>query len=67
MTTIIITAAVIALVFAMVITLIGLVFAGAWHFVYYLIGCRRAPIQKAFITGAIVLWIICGAILSLLP
>lgn len=67
MTTLFITAGVIALVFAMILSLIVLVSMGAWHLVYYIIGCRRAPVQKTLLTTAVLLWIIAGAVISLLP
>lgn len=67
MNTLLITAAVIALTFAMIISLIVLVSMGAWYLVYNVIGCRRAPIQKTAITIAVCVWIISGAIIALLP
>lgn len=67
MTTLFITAGVIALVFAMILSLIVLVSMGAWHLVYYMIGCRRAPVQKTLLTTVIFIWIIAGAVISVLP
>lgn len=67
MNTLLITAAVIVLVFAMILSLVVLVSMGAWHLVYYVIGCRKAPIQKTAITVAVSVWVISGAIISLLP
>ncbi len=67
MNTLIITAAVIALVFAMIITLISLVAMAAWRVVYYAFRCRKAPIQKTVITTAMCIWVISGAIIALLP
>ena len=51
---------------AMIICLIVLVAIGTWYLVYYVIGCTVAPIQKTFVTAAIIVWVILGAITSLL-
>lgn len=67
MNTLVITAGVISLAFAMLISLIALVGMGAWHIIYNVIGCRRAPVQKWAILTVIIIWIISGAIISLLP
>lgn len=67
MTTLIITAAVIALVFAMILSLIAIVGVSVWRVIYYVIGCRKAPIQKTLLTSAIVLWVVAGGIIALLP
>ena len=67
MNTLLITAAIIALAFAMLLSLAVLVSMGAWHVIYYVIGCRRAPVQKWIITSALCIWGICGVVISLLP
>lgn len=67
MTTILITAGVIALVFAMILSLIVIVGVSAWQIIYYLLGCRKAPIQKTLLTSAALLWVIAGAVIALLP
>lgn len=67
MNTLLITAAIIALAFAMLLSLAVLVSMGTWYVVYYIVGCRRAPIQKTAISVCLILWVICGALISLLP
>jgi hypothetical protein len=49
---------------AMFFSLAGFAFAGAWQLVYYKFRCRKAPIQKAAILGACILWLLCGAIFA---
>lgn len=67
MNTLIITAGIIAIAFAMIMSLVILVGLGCWQVIYHVLGCRNAPIQKWVITTAILVWMIGGAIISLLP
>lgn len=67
MNTLLITAGIIALAFAMLLSLISLVGMGAWHLIYHVMGCRKAPIQKWMISTVVCIWVIGGAIISLLP
>ena len=46
-----------------IVVLVGI---GTWYLVYYVIGCKDAPIQKTVVTAAIIIWVILGAITALL-
>lgn len=46
-----------------IVVLVGI---GTWYLVYYVIGCKVAPIQKTVVTAAIIIWVILGAITALL-
>ena len=50
----------------MALCLVALVGIGTWYLVYYVIGCKVAPIQKTVVTAVIIIWVIFGAIISLL-
>ena len=43
-------------------------FAGlsAWHLVYWVCGCRKAPIQKSAFVAVFILWVLCAAVIALL-
>lgn len=66
MSQLIASAACITLVATMILSVLTLVSMGCWHIIYHVFRCRRAPIQKAVITAASVIWIISGAVISLL-
>lgn len=50
----------------MILALIVLVSIGAWYLIYYVFGCKVAPIQKTVVTAAVIVWVVLGAITSLL-
>lgn len=50
----------------MILALIVLVSIGAWYLIYYVFGCTVAPIQKTVVTAAVIVWVVLGAITSLL-
>ena len=52
---------------AMLACVIVLVSMGMWQLIYYLIGCRRAPVQKTAVTAFLAVWAIVGIITSLMP
>ena len=54
------------LAFAMIAALIVVACVSAWKFVYYAMGCRKAPVQKTVLTAAVLVWVITGGILALL-
>lgn len=67
MNTLLITAAIIALTFTMLLSLLALVSFVNWHIIYYVIGCRKAPVQKWVLSIIVCMWAICATIVSLLP
>lgn len=60
-------AGLIVLGMAMLISVVVLVSMSAWHVIYYLIGCRRAPVQKTAVTVFLSVWAIVGMIAGLMP
>lgn len=53
-------------VLALVIIVWVLVACAAWQIVYYGLGCRKAPIQKAALLSAAIIWVISAAVINLM-
>lgn len=56
----------IVLALAMIAALLTVACVSAWKLVYYVMGCRKAPIQKTVLTAAVLVWVVTGGILALL-
>lgn len=54
------------LAFAMIAALLTVACVSAWKLVYYVMGCRKAPVQKTVLTAAVLVWVVTGGILALL-
>lgn len=54
------------LALAMIAALLTVACVSAWKLVYYVMGCRKAPVQKTVLTAAVLVWIVTGGILALL-
>lgn len=66
MSTFLTTVAICVVAACMFVAMAGFAGLAAWHLVYWVFGVRKAPVQKSALTAILILWIMCGAVISLL-
>ena len=54
------------LALVMIAALLTVACVSAWKLVYYVMGCRKAPVQKTVLIAAVLVWVVTGGILALL-
>lgn len=66
MMTFLTTAAICVVAACMFLIMVFFACLSAWYLVYWVCGCRKAPIQQSALVAILILWTLCGATISLL-